>query len=339
MSMGQRIKQARKASQLSQRGLADKVQISAMAISKYERDMDIPSSAVLLRLAQSLSISIDFFFRPTAPDVQLRAYRKHTSLRVKDQEAIQTRIQEWLERYLEVESFFVHEELRPDLPQIAVSSAEDIESAAEELRSTWDLGLDPIENLSQLLEDQGIKVGLIEGFEHFDACTFMTHGIPVIVVKADLPGDRQRFNLGHELGHLVLDIDENLDVEKSAHRFVGAFLAPEPAVRYELGAKRTSLDMNELYLLKHKYGLSMQAWIFRARDLGIVSPPAAKKLFRQFRINGWHRIEPGAVDPPEAPVRMERLIYRSLVEDLISRSKAQELLGKPLQNSWVPEAV
>lgn len=339
MSMGQRIKQARKASQLSQRGLANKVQISAMAISKYERDMDIPSSAVLLRLAQSLGISIDFFFRPTAPDVQLQAYRKHTSLRVKDQEAIQTRIQEWLERYLEVESFFVHEELRPNLPQIAVSSPEDLESAAEELRGTWDLGLDPIENLSQLLEDQGIKVGLIEGFDHFDACTFMTNGIPIIVVKADLPGDRQRFNLGHELGHLVLDIDENLDVERSAHRFVGAFLAPAPAVRYELGAKRTTLDMNELYLLKHKYGLSMQAWIFRARDLGIISPSAAKNLFQQFRINGWHRIEPGAEYPPEVPVRMERLIYRSLVEDLVSRSKAQELLGRPLQNSWVPEAV
>jgi transcriptional regulator with XRE-family HTH domain len=338
MSIGQRIKQARKASQLSQRGLAEKVQISAMAISKYERDMDIPSSDVLLRLAQSLGVSIDFFFRPTVPDVQLQAYRKHTSLRIKDQQAIQARIQEWLERYLEVESFFIFKELHPIIPQIAVSSPEGLETAAEELRKAWNLGLDPIENLTQLLEDQGIKVGLIEGFDHFDACTFMVNGIPVIVTKADLPGDRQRFNLGHELGHLVLDIDENLDVEKSAHRFVGAFLAPAPAVRYELGAKRTRLDMNELYLLKHKYGLRMQAWIFRARDLGIISAPAAKDLFHQFRIRGWHRKEPGAECPPEEPARMEQLIYRSLVEDLITRSKAQELLGKPLQNSWVPEA-
>lgn len=339
MTIGPRIKQARKASQLSQRGLAAKVQISAMAISKYERDMDIPSSDVLLRLAQSLGVSIDFFFRPTAPEVQLQAYRKHTYLRVKDQEAVQARVQEWLERYLEVESFFVHEELRPNLPQIPVSSPEEIESAAEELRGVWNLGLDPIENLPQLLEDQGIKVGLIEGFDHFDACTFMTDGIPVIVVKAGQPGDRQRFNLGHELGHLILDMDENLDVERSAHRFVGAFLAPAPGVRYELGARRTTLDMNELYLLKHKYGLSMQAWIFRARDLGIISPSAAKNLFQQFRIKNWHRVEPGAEYPPEEPVRMERLIYRSLVEDLISRSKAQVLLGKPLENSWEPVAV
>jgi Zn-dependent peptidase ImmA (M78 family)/DNA-binding XRE family transcriptional regulator len=337
MPNGQRIKQARKANQLSQRGLADRVGISAMAISKYERDMDVPGSVILLRLAQSLGVSIDFFFRPMPPEVQLQAYRKHASLRVKDQEAIQARIQEWLERYLEVESFFVSEELRPTVPKMVIAAPEELETAAEELRVIWNLGLDPIENLIQLLEDQGIKVGLVEGFDHFDACTFMANGIPVIVTKENLSGDRQRFNLGHELGHLVLDVSGNLDIEKSAHRFVGAFLAPAPAVRYELGAKRSTLDMNELYLLKHKYGLSMQAWIFRASDLGIISPSAAKRLFYQFRIKGWHKKEPGAEYPSEEPVRMERLIYRALVEDLISRSKAQELLGKPLQNSWAPE--
>jgi Zn-dependent peptidase ImmA (M78 family) len=310
-----------------------------MAISKYERDMIVPGSDVLLRLAQALGVSIDFFFRPAAPDVQLQSYRKHTSLRVKEQDAIQARIQEWLERYLEAESILIHEDLHPNIPQIYVSSPEQLETAAIEVREGWNLGLDPIDNLTQLLEDQGIKVGLIEGFDHFDACTFLTNGNPVIVTKADLPGDRQRFNLGHELGHLVLDIDENLDVEKSAHRFVGAFLAPEPAVRYELGVKRSMLDMNELYILKHKYGLSMQAWIFRARDLEIISQNTARKLFQKFRMKGWHRIEPGEEYPSEAPVRMERLIYRSLVEDIISRSKAQELLGKPLQNSWMPEMV
>jgi Zn-dependent peptidase ImmA (M78 family)/DNA-binding XRE family transcriptional regulator len=339
MSIGQRIKQARKFTQLSQRDLAEQVQVSAMAISKYERDMDIPSSDVLLRLSQSLGVSIDFFFRPAAPEIQLQAYRKHTSLRVKDQEAIQARIQEWLERYLEIESFIMHEELHLNIPQFAVSSSEDIETAAENLREEWKLGLDPIENLTQLLEDKGIKVGLIEGFDHFDACTFMANGIPVIVTKAEIPGDRQRFNLGHELGHLVLDVVEGFDIEKSAHRFVGAFLAPAPAVRYELGNKRNKLDMNELYLLKHKYGLSMQAWVFRAADLGIISQATAKTLFKKFRIKGWHRREPGEEFPLEVSVRMERLVYRLLVEDLISRSKAQELLGKPLQYSWVPEAV
>ena len=339
MTIGQRIKQARKSTQLSLRDLADRAQVSPMAISKYERDQDVPSSGVLLRLAESLNVSIDFFFRPDIPDVQLQAYRKHASLGVKEQDAIQARIQEWLERYIEVESFFEDGAHFVNLPRYSIASVDDVEIAAEHLRSEWALGLDPIENLTQLLEDQGIKVGMVDGFEHFDACTYLAGQTPVIVTKSNLPGDRQRFNLGHELGHLVLEIAEALDAEKICHRFVGAFLAPGPVVRFELGNHRTTLDMSELYMLKQKYGLSMQAWIFRARDLKIISSQVADRLFQRFRANNWHRQEPGQAFPTEIPLRMERLIYRALVEDLISRSKAQELLGKPIQQRWVEEAL
>jgi Zn-dependent peptidase ImmA (M78 family)/DNA-binding XRE family transcriptional regulator len=339
MTIGLRIKQARKANNMSLRNLAEKAEISAMAISKYERDLDTPSSGVLLRLAQALGVSIDFLFRPQTISVQLQAYRKHAALGVKEQDAIQMRIQEWLERYLEVESFFPNEERKVSLPAHAIHSIGQVEDVALELRESWDLGLDPIENLTQLLEDQGIKVGLVSGFEHFDACTFMADGIPVIVSKAELPGDRQRFNLGHELGHLILDVEKGLDSEAACHRFVGALLVPGQAARFELGSRRTTLDMNELYLLKQKYGLSMQAWIFRARDLGIISENAATRLFQHFRANGWHRHEPGDALPTERPLRMERMIYRALAEDLISRSRAQELLGEPLQPRWAVEAL
>jgi transcriptional regulator with XRE-family HTH domain len=249
MTIGQRIKQARKANNLSLRNLAEKAEISAMAISKYERDLDTPSSGVLLRLAQALGVSIDFLFRPQTVTVQLQAYRKHAALGVKEQEAIQMRIQEWLERYLEVESFFPDEGRAVSLPAHTIQSIDQVEDVALELRENWNLGLDPIENLTQLLEDQGIKVGLVSGFEHFDACTFMADGSPVIVSKAELPGDRQRFNLGHELGHLILDVEQGLDLESVCHRFVGAFLVPSQAVLFELGPRRTTLDMNELYLL------------------------------------------------------------------------------------------
>ncbi|WP_322793287.1 XRE family transcriptional regulator [Bellilinea sp.] len=339
MTIGQRIKQARKANYMSLRSLAQKAEISAMAISKYERDLDTPSSGVLLRLAEALDVSVDFLLRPNTVSVHLQAYRKHAALGVKEQEAIQMRIQEWLERYLEIESLFPDEKRSVNLPSYSIQTIEQVEDAALKLRENWNLGLDPIENLTQVLEDQGIKVGLVSGFEHFDSCTFMADGIPVIVSKAELPGDRQRFNLGHEVGHLILDLKEGIDPEPACHRFVGAFLVPTQVARFELGSRRTTLDMNELYLLKHKYGMSMQAWIFRAKDLGIISENAATRLFHRFRANGWHRQEPGEALPNEKPYRMERLIYRALAEDLISRSRAQELLGGPLQLHWMSEAL
>ena len=344
MTIGGRIKQARKASNFSLRKLADEIGVSAMAISKYERDQDVPSSGVLLRLSQALQVKVDFFFRPSTVSVQLQAYRKHAVLGVKEQEAIQMRIQDWVERYLEVESLFPEEQHAANLPLCKAASLDAIETIALELRDHWSLGYDAIENLVQLLEDRGIKVGIISGFEHFDACTFTystqsckVDGDPVIVTKDKLSGDRQRFNLGHELGHLILDVQGDLKPEQAANRFVGAFLVPAATARFELGANRTDLNINELHMLKHKYGLSMQSWIFRAKDLSIISENTATRLFQQFRVNDWLRHEPGKPYPPETPMRMERLIYRALAEDLISRSRAQELLGKPLQEFLVVE--
>jgi len=321
------------------RKLADEIGVSAMAISKYERDQDVPSSGVMLRLAQALKVKVEFFFRPSTVSVQLQAYRKHAVLGVKEQEAIQMRIQDWVERYLEVESLFPEEQHAANLPLRKVTSLDEIETAALELRDHWSLGYDAIENLVQLLEDRGTKVGIISGLDHFDACTFKADGDPVIVTKDELSGDRQRFNLAHELGHLILDVQGDLKPEQAANRFVGAFLVPAETARFELGANRTDLNINELHMLKHKYGLSMQAWIYRAKDLSIISENTATRLFQQFRANDWHRQEPGKPYPSETPMRMKRLIYRALAEDLISRSRAQELLGEPLQLGWEVEAL
>ena len=353
MTIGQRIKQARKASRMSLRALAEEAGVSAMAISKYERNENTPSSSVVIRLAQSMDVPVDYFFRPIQQNVEVQAFRKHASLGIKEQEAIQARIQEWLERYLEIENLLLFEAPQTELPHFSIHSLEEVERAAQELRQAWDLGMDPIENLTGLLEDRGIKVGqvdvsrrrndhLVAGKADFDACTFLAGGLPVIVTQANIPGDRQRYDLAHELGHLVLEVPPEINAEKAAHRFAGAFLVPAPSARFELGAAvtgagRTSLELNELYMLKRKYGLSMQAWVYRARDLGIISESTAKDLFQRFRRNGWHRREPGEQILAEEPIRMQLLVYRALAEDLISRSRAQELSGKPLDETWLAE--
>jgi Zn-dependent peptidase ImmA (M78 family)/DNA-binding XRE family transcriptional regulator len=341
MSIGERLKIARHAARLSQRGLAEAAGVSAMAISKYERDLDMPSSGVLIRLARALDVKTEFFLRPVTVTVTAPAYRRRTSLPRKQERAIIAQIQEWLERYLDVESFFggpPEFELPPDLNR-RVTSLDEVERVAIELREGWDLGLAPIESLVEVLEDHGIKVGLIEGHQDFDSLTFWAdETIPVIVVKRAVPGDRQRFNLAHELGHLVLEIAEGVDEEAAAYRFAGAFLVPESVARFELGDRRQTLSLHELHLLKHKYGLSMQAWIYRAKDLGVLSESAATQLFREFRRKGWHREEPGDQIPPEEPERMKRLVLRAVAEDLISRSRVAELLGMPLAQFYQEEA-
>ena len=338
--LGERLKMARRIAGISQRDLADTAGVSAMAISKYERDLDVPGSAVLIRLAQALGVKVELLLRPTTVHLTNPVYRRRASLPEREEEAILARVQEWLERTLAAESLFGQPPIfdLPDSLKREVSSLADVERVVLELRQAWNLGWDPIENLTEVLEDHGVRVGQVDAHDAFDALTLWADGaFPVIVVKRGLPGDRQRYNLAHELGHLVLQPANGVDAEKAAHRFAAAFLAPEPVARFDLGGRRATLDLLELHLLKHKYGLSMQAWIYRAKDLGILSEAGATELFKEFRRQGWRLREPGDAIPPEEPARPTRLVLRALVEDVISEGRAAELLGMPMARFWQQE--
>lgn len=340
MAVGARLKMARHVAGLSMRALAEQVDVSATAISKYERDRMTPGSDVLMQLAQALDVPVGFFLRPVTAELTAPAFRRRSGLRVRAQKAILAETQAWLERYLDVESFF------PDGPAFTrpaidhqVTTLEDVERVALALREAWDLGVDPIDNLIEVLESHGIKVGVIQGADDFDALTLWANEIdPVMVVKDGMPGDRQRLSLAHELGHLILEPVGELDEEKAAYRFAGAFLVPRPMALYELGQNRRNLDLHELHLLKHKYGVSMQAWVYRAQDLAIISKSTARQLWIRFRSEGWYEREPGDQIEPEAPGRMKRLVLRALAEAVISESRAAELLGQPLARFWQEEA-
>ncbi|MCD6404787.1 MAG: ImmA/IrrE family metallo-endopeptidase [Planctomycetes bacterium] len=337
MSVGERLRQVRKARGLTLEKLGSQVGVTKQAISKYEKGLDMPGSNVLRRLAQALAVRIEFFFRPGAP-IELKSlhFRKHSRLPKKEENAVLARVEEWLERYIEAEELLFpdkeHSFAFPKQVPRDIRSLEDAEEAASALREAWELGLDPIENLMEVLEDKGIKVCLVDvSDEHFDALTFVADdSIPVVAVKRDVPGDRQRFSLAHELAHLALRPSKAVDEEDAANRFAGAFLVPESAVFFELGQKRRFLDARELYLLKHKYGLSMAGWIHRADDLQIISKSVSRRLYMHFSKMGWRKQEPGMQMFSEEPRRMEKLAMHALAEDLVSESRAAELLGKRL---------
>jgi transcriptional regulator with XRE-family HTH domain len=338
MALGDRIKVARRASGLTLRDVAEKTGVSAQAVSKYERGLDVPSSGVLLRLAPALGVTLDFLFRPSRVIRITPGFRKLPSLSRKQEDIIVGQVLDWLERYLTVEDLLGENRnfcWPAGFPWL-VATADDAEQAALALREAWQLGHDPIQDMTELLEDQGIKVGILPTAPSgFDACSFPPEaagGTPVIAVSGAFPGDRQRFNLVHELAHLALRMPEDVDAEQLANRFAGAFLVPGPVVISELGRSRHDLHPFELHLLKHKYGASMQCWIHRAEDLGILSQSAAERLRKIFRAKGWRHTEPGDQYPLETPTRMQRLVLRALAEDVISDRRAGELLASPFRD-------
>lgn len=334
--IGERIKQARKATGLSLRTLADRAGVSAMAISKYETGKSTPSSGVLLSLAKALGVRTEYFFRPVKVELQEVEYRKHSRLPKKALQKIEGDITEQIERFIELEQLLPNGPVQafklPDL-SATVSNLAEIENVATELRKAWDLGVDPIPVLTDMLEERGVKVFQSDAIPgDFDGMAAKIDGIPVIVVSGNAPGDRQRFTLAHELGHLILHgrLAEGLDDEAASNRFAGAFLAPEAEVRKELGDRRNWLEPQELAVLKKAYGLSMQAWMHRAKDLGILPDTHYVEMRKYFSKNNWNKTEPGEPYPKEHPQLFEQLVFRALAQDLISESKAAELLRLPL---------
>lgn len=337
--IGQRIKQARTAAVLSLRELAEKAGISAMAISKYETGKSTPSSVVLLSLSKALGVPVEYFLRTERVELEEVEYRKHTKLPKKLLRQIEGDVIEQIERYLELEHVFPTLPIKsfklPDGLPARINEYAEIERVADIVRQAWDLGSNPIPELTDTLEENGIKVfqtNLFHG-NRFDGLAATVNNTPIIVVGAKWPGDRQRFTLAHEFGHLLLKgrLSDALDEEKASNRFAGAFLVAKSVVLNELGQRRRWLEPQELCVLKKVYGLSMAGWVHRANDLGILADAHYQAMMRLFRARGWHKKESCEDYPREKTQLFTQLVFRALAEELVSESKAADLLRVPLK--------
>jgi len=309
-----------------------------MAISKYENNQSTPSSGVMLALAKALQVRTEYFFRSILVELREVEYRKHSKLPKKVLQQIEGDVLEQVERYLALEEILpvspIQVFVQPDGLPAEVNDYDEIEHVANKLREIWSLGVNPILDLTGILEERGIKVFQAEALHDgkFDGLACLVNGSPVIVVGTNWPGDRQRFTLAHELGHLILEnrLTDELDKEKAANRFAGAFLAAASEVIKELSHRRSWFEPRELCVLKKAYGLSMGAWLHRAQDLSIISDVTYIKLIKFFRKHGWHKKEPCDDYPQEQPEVFTQLVFHALAEDLVSESKAAELMGMPI---------
>jgi Zn-dependent peptidase ImmA (M78 family) len=190
------------------------------------------------------------------------------------------------------------------------------------LRECWGLAEHPVDSLVQTAEDhQVVVVGWRkQGYGEFDGLAGWVNQHPVTVISTLAAPDRIRFTLAHEIGHLVMDtraITAKV-AEQLAHRFAAAFLVPAERARHELGTRRTRLDWDELGILKRKYGLSMAAWVFRARDLNIITDHHASRLWQELSQRGWRTKEPVEYIGDESPVQLVQMAHRAVAEGLLS---------------------
>ncbi|MFO7760143.1 MAG: helix-turn-helix domain-containing protein [Thermodesulfobacteriota bacterium] len=332
---GIRLRSARKMAGMSMAELAEKAGaiVSKQAISKYEKGQIKPGSEVVLALARALNLKADYFFRFSRVAIDGLEFRKKSRLSKKSEEQIKYQTLDFLQKYLELEDILgIPPGFDNPITDNKIRCYEDVERVAWEIREKWKLGEGPVPHLIELLEDKGFKVFEVADFEHFDGLSGFASGmdIPVIAAYKDSNLVRKRFTVAHEMAHLLLDFSESEEesTEKLCHAFAGALLLPENIMRAEMGEKRNKITEWELKKLKGIFGISMQAIMARALRLEIISANAYRLFFIYAGKHGWRKEEPGRYEGREVANRFKQLVYHAAAEQIISFSKAAELLNK-----------
>jgi Zn-dependent peptidase ImmA (M78 family)/DNA-binding XRE family transcriptional regulator len=273
---GSRLKLARTFRGLTLAEVGEQISVTRQYIQKIESSDDCspPREDMVAALAEIVNVPVGFFFEPATTEVNEEdcffRKRKTTPLHIQTRAASYGMIFNLILARLEQDI-----ELPPvNVPDITIQTREDIERATEKCRLKWDLFLDaPIQNVTRVLEHAGCVVTTFADVsDKVDAFSYI-HDRPVIVRSLDKGSpSRARFDLAHELGHLVMH--RNLqpgdsDLEDQANYFASSFLLPRTAFLREFPSER--LEWRKILELKKRWGVSQQAIIRRAYDLDLIT--------------------------------------------------------------------
>lgn len=331
------LQQSRIARKLSLEDLADAIGniVSRQTLNNYEAGKTSPNATVLKALARVLHVSATDLLRGPEFHCEHIAYRKKARLPQKEAASIEARvIQEVNQRCWVQSRCFPGHTIEPlrGVFRRAVSQ-EILEEDTAELRRRWGLGTSPIRNITDELESHSIHVIVLSTHQDFDGLASIAQNAKnqpfaySIAIKADTSMERQRFNLAHELGHILYDSED----ESAAHAFAGVFLAPRSEIVQMLGEKRNRVKKEEWLTLKRYFGMSMQALIRRARDCSIINDDS----YRFWNTVLRRKNEEGDTRPNEFSSWMLRTVMRGYAEGVFSKSKAEELLGQNIPDDSI----
>ncbi|MBQ8219239.1 MAG: ImmA/IrrE family metallo-endopeptidase [Bacilli bacterium] len=331
--IGKNLKRIRLLKNLSLKDAGNLLNMTATAISKYEKGEILPDSKKLIDFANAYNVkSIELLKVYNVPKMKFTSFRKKKRLTGQNLELLEELIQDEVAKYLEIIEMNNIDTDNIKLKNYSCNNLEDAEKAANDFRNYIKISnKQPISDLINILENLGIIIIQIKNpdnrFDDFDGLSEIVNSIPVIVLLDGIKdGARQRFTIAHELGHLVLNINnDELDEEKLCNRFASALLMPKEAIINEFGYSRGNINFFELTAFKNEFKVSYTAIVYRLKDLNIISEYLYKKLsiFLSQRIG---KNDPKPIQP-ETSFQFKKIVYKLEADEIISVNKACELLG------------
>jgi Zn-dependent peptidase ImmA (M78 family)/transcriptional regulator with XRE-family HTH domain len=302
------LKLARDVREVTQSELAQRSGFTQALVSKLENGLIAhPSGDVVSRLVEVLDFPESFFCQAERTEgFPHFHYRKRTRLGSKALSHINAVIN--LRRMHVTKLYRSYEiEIHKPIPALDLdNSGLTPEKVAERLRSYWMLPRGPIGDLTRIIEDAGGVVILCRfGTNLLDGISFRSSGLPpIFCMNREMPGDRYRFSLAHELGHMVMHAlpDDDLKMEQEAHRFAAAFLMPATDVRAHLSVPKLSA----LGRAKSFWKVSIKSLIKRAHDLKMITDLQYKYLMVSYS-KAFKEGESYPI-PIEQPTRLKDMI-------------------------------
>lgn len=307
---------AREARGFSQSTLGSMLRTGKAGISRLEHGEASVDEETLLALSQAMAFPPQFFLLPGEIMPVNLSYRKRKNVPAKLLTPIEAHIN-IIRRHVQLVTL-AGEQQPPELPVYSVETGTHDRPAANtpgyiaaQLRKKWNVPVGPVDNMVTLLENHGIIISSFDfGTNRVDSRSILTDGhCPIIFLNKNLLGDRQRFSLAYELGHLIMHsfciVPHQHDVNHEANLFAAAFLMPQQDIAADFAEGITLPLLGEL---KRKWKVSMIALLYRADDLGLLTPNQKRYMIQQFNNQKIRRREPPQLDvPPETPQLLRQL--------------------------------
>ena len=306
-----RLKLARQRMALTLTKLADQSGVSLRSLTNYENGKLAPNEENLLKLAGALSVPPKFFDRDTAEAIPVEAasFRKLSKTTATRRDAVLASATLAVEFFAVIESKFKLP--APDTPSFDKLSPEE---AADLVRHRWNLGDRPIPNMIHLLESKGVRVAALRHeYTDIDAFCFVRDSSPYVFLNTSRSGERQRFDAAHELGHLVLHGEQDMDPstskerEAEANRFAATFLMPRTAV---LTQSMRNASLERILAARSFWKVSAMAMTHRLHELDLVSDWQYRSTCMTLSERGYRSAEPGGI-VPETSQLLRKVMFGS----------------------------
>lgn len=326
--IGKNVRELRELNGLSRKELATKLNVTEQAIWQYENNKTIPNVAIFSQLAHIFNVRTQYFFKNIDIDHYITS-SEHVAYRADDRDSRKkTKFElqylnfvdyyiNYFESFLKVpQNNFVNLQRQVDKIVNKTIKRQHIISVVAEISRSF-FNIQDNRKLMYNLENAGIYILERKSLEHsIDAYSTLTdNGRPFIILGTERKSAvRRTFDLAHELGHLLLhknidmellDKKEYQQIEREANDFAAQLLIPEK--KFIADFQIISHPSNPLsYLqLKGKYYVSIAALELRAYRLGLLNYQQNRYFYARISKLGYKLKEP--FDDQWAPIKPGRI--------------------------------